>query len=1132
MTNQNYLEQALHTYGDELYQTALLLTLDQRRAEKVLLKVARSRNAVPSAGIGAVPLIAALLAALPAKQQAGTKLPWAATGPDAPVMAAISRLPVEQRLALDLLLRRDYEPVQIASLFANDPAKVTQALQNGLLALAPVIAPELPVNLLDGIGAPDECQPVRAQLAATPNATLNPLVRSHLATCSACRSAEQAWARLRTEVERVMRGALRTVAMPAPLAERMLAIAAERGRPPLLQRLLRPRVLQIGVPVAVLLIIAVIVMPRRDQTGSNATVRGTSAGQEPRALIQQALDTLYAPSGDLTWHGQYTMRWNFNDDVYATLSGNLWRAPDNRYRIQLTHQDGGAPYEFAMAERNSFWYARTALYGRSIFGPLHEQYANQVRVPLVEEQREPLLQARLDAGAWGVAGNYLRQGLAAESLSTWGRQRGPDGSDYMVVGFRGVSPLGPPPDAPGMPSEKPTVLLTIDTANGRLREVREVSGPTGGEQTSRTVWQMNEDGPVEDDRQLATLFNIEKAYNGGGRFLPMSDPRGAADPALPMVPMSAIQPPTNMIGQWEGGMRLPATPPEGSDRILVLAANPYEQPEVVYLGTGRFLHVTQTNSSNDQIISLEDFITYHGSATDRVDDPKTGNSLIFIPEAGQQYDLFIRQPWESLSDRATVVQISAIGFSRAELLGIANEVAPIDVASYTANVRLFRTPVPHEPAAFEALVGALEQTSLAQGQARQLVERRFSRQGPLAERTADPYHRRIYSEGGEWSENTIWVRRNNGQLETATQQRNDSGEIIQQSFSSAETNSWYTRRYGARYSYDPGTFGQLEPIVEPTWSVINLLGCGGTTLTTNPDGTRVVAQVDEDWYADSCNRSNYALHLYTQEMYSFGDAERPLPSRLGGSANPNGEPDEGPYLIGTDDMPMVHRILINPQGRAYRYEAWAGRPEEGILIEAAETKNELVPLAQANAAFDTPLPEAMIEQSYTSLPDGIVTIDDGEIRRITLTEAITRSTTPLWYIPPDDVNVLRTINSVDTPSWGRWSSDIFDRAVNGGLAIQLVYAPPISDTNRLSQDIYVGEASRFAAFLRLNRSWQSAAEALLVLDGRNLRGWTVTTAEGETWVLFEIDGSLVAIDASTPERAARIGLLQRAELTP
>lgn len=382
VTTDSPLEQALHTHGDELYQTALLLMLEPQQAEALVLRAVRTLAVHPPAAPGFVTLTAALLAAMPTKPRTPAKMNWIPNGVDSAIMAQIAKLGVEQRLVLDLLLRRDYEPPQIALLFAHDAAQVEHELHSALLALAPIIEPDLPVGLLDGSNASEECQQIRRALAIAPGAVFDRTVRAHLALCSGCRSAEQAWSRVRAAVEHALRTALRNVVMPPAANERIRATLAPRHSMPFQGRMWSPQVLRIALPVVVLLIVALLVLPRPNQqaTGTGAKSAANS-NVEPRALVQQALDTLYTPEpGQETWHARYQMRWNFSERMYVNLVGDIWRASPKNFRAQLVHSEGGAPYEFLLDDGGQYmWYSNTALYGRSIFGPIATQYSQQVQ---------------------------------------------------------------------------------------------------------------------------------------------------------------------------------------------------------------------------------------------------------------------------------------------------------------------------------------------------------------------------------------------------------------------------------------------------------------------------------------------------------------------------------------------------------------------------------------------------------------------------------------------------------------------------------------------------------------------------------------------------------------------------------
>ena len=72
--------------------------------------------------------------------------------------------------------------------------------------------------------------------------------------------------------------------------------------------------------------------------------------------------------------------------------------------------------------------------------------------------------------------------------------------------------------------------------------------------------------------------------------------------------------------------------------------------------------------------------------------------------------------------------------------------------------------------------------------------------------------------------------------------------------------------------------------------------------------------------------------------------------------------------------------------------------------------------------------------------------------------------------------------------------------------------------DRQDIDLYQGEAARFGGYLRSIARWRTSAPVKLQISGKSVSGWqVVTTLPGpELWTLFELDGTLVAVRASTP----------------
>src|SRR5262245_29307244 len=136
------LEHALQRYGDDLYRLALLLAPNTTDAANALLAAAR-RLAAAGAAPDERALLAALNNALP-KERRGwpwRHLPaWTSPPPrragDTRLLAAIARLPRQQRLALGLTLLRGHDPAEAAALLDGDETALRERVRDALLGLA------------------------------------------------------------------------------------------------------------------------------------------------------------------------------------------------------------------------------------------------------------------------------------------------------------------------------------------------------------------------------------------------------------------------------------------------------------------------------------------------------------------------------------------------------------------------------------------------------------------------------------------------------------------------------------------------------------------------------------------------------------------------------------------------------------------------------------------------------------------------------------------------------------------------------------------------------------------------------------------------------------------------------------
>lgn len=473
-------EQALEQYGDDLYRLAVLLSPDQAAANALLVRTARQFRNHAAADVRSVAM--ALCDQSPAERRLfrrGGAPAWVTAGTarteDAPLVTAIACLPRAQRLALGLAALHAFTTDNLAPMGQEWRVRVRDAIK----ALLPVLDPDLDPTLFDPDQAPEECRMARMALLLDPTvAQTSSDVRGHLALCETCRAALREWRRLTVQVNEVLRDALRPIRLPADVAAQTVAAAHPDTQPPL-RRLMESQWMHRAIlPLAVLLLTILIVWPRARDEPPPPVVSPYSL----RELVERAGETLYTPPpGEGVWQGSYLIRWTFVDQTYANLRGDLWIDRENgQHRIQFVHQQGGGPYEFQLADRRGqAWYAITPAYSATIGIPLDREDVSGVRFPADADQRHRLLKARLESGAWALPRRYLAQARAAE-LQSWGQRQMDDGTQVEVVGFRGVSLLGFPPDAPDAGDADATILLAIDSVTGLLREIRELIGPVEG----------------------------------------------------------------------------------------------------------------------------------------------------------------------------------------------------------------------------------------------------------------------------------------------------------------------------------------------------------------------------------------------------------------------------------------------------------------------------------------------------------------------------------------------------------------------------------------------------------------------------------------------------------------------------
>lgn len=1108
------LEQALQRYGDELYRLALLLAPDEAGAAALLIRTAHSLAARPVARFDEPTLFAALADAMPPERRRRRLPSWArppVAAPDSgPLLAQIARLPDLPRLALGLAMLPGGDPEHVAPAFAGDMGQARAAIRDALLALAPVALPDHDPSDFDSEEAPAGCQPIRAALAlASGRVHDDPALRGHLALCDGCRAVERAWQDLYGEVEQALRSALRELRMPAGLASRLRA--ALGPQPPITaQALLADTRTRLGlVALAVFLVIALLVLPGRSfvNTGSGAP----AAPASPRELLSRAASALYAPPpGSGVWHGRWEMRWAFPGGNYAPLVGDLWiDTTTGRHRVQLVHQAGGGPYEFELADGvPGLWYATSEIYGSSLYPLVFDKDYTRVHIPLSDAEQRRMLQERLNSGAWGLAAIYLRQAESAPELRGWGRQQLPDGTMVEVIGFRGVSPLALPPDAPDAISSRATILLMIEPQSGVLREVRELLGPEDGEQSGRVTWRFVRGEWVGSSAEVVRIFDRAQAWNGIGAF---AEQESVADPALPLIQASAITPLARGITQplW-----MPTSVPTNTLRAALVDRNWRGQQlqdlsqgglTSFYIGAGRRLAIwTQTGAADRDLPPASERVVVNGKP------------FGLQPSAAQGYRATLLHQ-DGNGGAPTVTWISAFGYTRAELLDLLSSIDQSSVAAYYAQAHIFAGPAPSDPAAFEALLQALRPGQLPPGTTRHYIEQVFARQKDAPDPLHDPYHLPPYH--GWPAQVTIenWARTNavSGTQELVATTHDGDGAILAKQYLGSSQVWYYDAKTSVVTRFRPDSIGPENRTNSELLTILRTIDCGNGRLSTLPDGTRAVSSsIVLSGSAGACGNIRYEDLLAQQ-------AQDPLRA-------------DAPYLQEADPR-FTTWIYLGADGRATQIEVRSGANRAGVLIESWKLmSDEYLPEAQVPAgAFDASLPQAQMIGDYT----GATQAGRGRpgLTSITLLDALKQMPTPVFIIPNDAQSELNEITSNFTSAADFLDFGNLSGSESGllwrGILVQFSYS--ISNGVQYEpMQAYEGPAEQFGAYLRARvPSWQQSDPIQLTIDGRTLSGWRLNRdlVEQAQWVAVEVDGTLLLIDASTPAQNAAIGRLHRVD---
>jgi hypothetical protein len=365
--------------------------------------------------------------------------------------------------------------------------------------------------------------------------------------------------------------------------------------------------------------------------------------------------------------------------------------------------------------------------------------------------------------------------------------------------------------------------------------------------------------------------------------------------------------------------------------------------------------------------------------------------------------------------------------------------------------------------------------------------------------------------------------------------RPPGGAIYQRLYVDQER-SWYYSAPLSQVDQSASDFADLDFWYNQQYrAILNMLACGQAELIggTTTAGGKTVFLTEVNWQADSCQHPLYP-ELLRAQITDF----------------PAWAIDQAPYLADVRDRAITTWMDLDATGRAIRTEVRAGTTRGGMLLQAWEReRDEQVPAEQAPATvFDPTPPRAQLHWRSSNQPSE----PWPSPRAISLAEALDRARTPLFGLP-DAGSTLRaapgasgtptataelsaTLTAIEAgaPPNGPVVHQPDDQAallgaLRDGYAMRLTYAlgrpdsaPPLY--------LYEGPARELGAYLRATARWRGSAPLTVQVGGRPVAGWQVTDRNADRWTLFEVDGTLIAIEYQF-DRAAEIaaGLRRLAE---
>jgi hypothetical protein len=263
-------------------------------------------------------------------------------------------------------------------------------------------------------------------------------------------------------------------------------------------------------------------------------------------------------------------------------------------------------------------------------------------------------------------------------------------------------------------------------------------------------------------------------------------------------------------------------------------------------------------------------------------------------------------------------------------------------------------------------------------------------------------------------------------------------------------------------------------------------------------------------------------------------------------------PDQAPYLADRTEEELTTLVSLDTAGRDVKIQVWAGQPETGTLLQSWElVSDEALPAERVPAAtFDATPPAALLRFIYQeNQPARPVS------HSVTITQALDLAQTPLFELSTTSavsetsaITSTRQVTLTDTarptPPFlnsiiagpppnapgsraGIDRQNVFEQALSDGFAIRFSYTLTAADGSTQTANLYQWPAKTLGAYLRASAVWKSSRAETLEIDGKQVSGWRVIERQNDAeWLLFELDGTLIAAQSPSDELLAALAQLQ------